>query len=388
MSRLSMGGQPVRPQFIVLPCLIILILAVTGCPEPPGSDPGRQEPLVVDTIGTNPESHAPDIQAFSEIEVWTDPCGGTLNVTGRTLGMSPGLLTSTAHFVLVFDTAWSKTSDYKPDMNSMRSAFLCYIDNLMISGDRLSVIPYAYATEGRLDKASWYSEVPLPDHRERVLGDNFPGDPMLGSWSWDWAMMDVLDHLIGTDGLENPNIIITMSASGSSGGEVEEEIEPPNGLEKYIERFTGGVSEVETFVFSYQSSTISENKFEAGEYTIDILMNEAAAELETDLQWPNVNIRLDNEGTIHSGDLVTMILEMPERLEQAVLTGQAKVLWNSGGPVTGDQVPDGGKVKWVYHTAGGFTVKAAVVWSDGTQTCMLSDEINITIESGSSPPAE
>ena len=391
-----------RHKILIAISLMIVIPAIIGCPSRKPTTPEKQEPVIVDTFPPDIQSSAPDSSAYTEKDYADQSCGGCLNVTGKAISMSPGLLSSTAHFILVFDAGWTKLSPEKPDMSSLKKIYTCFLDNLLMSGDRLSVIPYGWTIENRMSKASWFSEVPLPEHRERVLGEFLPLDPVVGTWDRDWAMMDVIDYIIEAGAIEDPIIIVTISHSSDEGVGEENRPDPPNGLDKYLELFQGGSMEPEAVKFIVEENSPAEGptQLSAGtteapvqpaeprEYTAEIMMNEAARSIKTNLEWSRVDIRLDNENPIYPGSLVTLSLEMPERLEYAVLTGQAKVVWRSGGRVTGDLDPSGDNVKWVYQEPGEFEVEAGVIWSDGVESYSLTDKMNITIESGIEPPEE
>lgn len=391
-----------RQKILIAISLIVVIPVVIGCPSRKPTTPEKQEPVVVDTFPSDLQSSAPDASAYTEKDYTDQSCGRCLNVTGKAISMSPGLLSSTAHFILVFDAGWTKLSPEKPDMSSLKIIYNCFLDNLLMSGDRLSVIPYGWTIENRMSKASWFSEVPLPEHRERVLGEFLPLDPVVGIWDRDWAMMDVIDYVIEAGAIDDPIIIIAISPSGDEVIGEENKPDPPNGLDKYLELFQGGSMEPETVTFKFEENLLPEDPVQSSagtpeapaqsaeprEYTAEIIISEAARSIETKFEGLRVILRLDNEKPIYPGSLVTLSLDMPERLEQAVLTGQAKVVWRSGGKVTGDLNPAGNNVKWVYQELGEFEVEAGVIWSDGEENYFLSCGMKITIESGIEPPEE
>lgn len=330
--------------FCVMVCVVALGAAAHGAESEESASGG---------IETGQATQSGNLDAVASI--------AARQLMARLYQLSPGLALTKdpIHLVVIFDLA-RETRNVAPDFAMMQGMYKRLVDDLLLEGNYITVLPYAYNNGARFVDA----------HRNQLVSSDkgnvyglFDPESIVGKWDWYWAVTEAIKGL----DKDIPTIILTFSNIGGCATRGDETIPRPQGFEETIEAFTGGLTDRVSKSWPYPR--VDRNRpVQTREMCVQILMNRKAAAITPPPPPPpgeafEVTISLDAKEPILVGDQIRLTAVLPQSLAEAQNEGQIHYEWNFGENARPLGRQDSPNQDVIYTKPGSYNPSVNAVWT-------------------------
>ncbi len=399
---------------IVLGLSVVLAACLAaGCPKPADTGVGKTSPdelqaRVIDTFPTGDQPAGPGhsvSQGPGDGQLSTS-CEEGVRIASTVYSLAPGLLRTSFHLVVILDLAAEPRNGEK-DIALMQKMYDCLVDGFLASGDRLSVLPFAYNKGLESPFAAWYIELPLEPYRRTIADSFFQQGTIPGTWDWTAASAMAIKSIEDGGITDVPTVIIAFSNLSGGALRADESTPVPSEIQKKIDQFAPPGVSVTSIRFPYDRSAMSAglpprsigtslpasagflfNRTAAGdqssgatEMSAHILVNKTASGLILPQVDPQaIELIIENQGPIHVGEAVTLKARLPERLGHLADTGQARFYWFSDGTVEGVADSASDTVTWTYTQAGVYKPRVGMTWTEAASPNLFQGETDLIVQ--------
>lgn len=399
---------------IVLGLLLVLAACLyAGCPKPADTGVGKTSPdelqaRVIDTFPTGDQPAGPGhsvSQGPGDGQLSTS-CEEGVRIASTIYSLAPGLLKTPLHLVVILDLA-DEPRNGEADIALMQEMYYCLVDGFLASGDRLTVLPYAYNKGLDAPFAAWYIELPVKPYRRTIADSFFHQGTIPGTWDWPAASASVIKSVEDGGITDVPTVIIAFSNLSGGALRADESTPVPSEIQQKIEQFAGPGASVTSIRFPYDRSSMSaglpprligtsflasagfllnrtaadSQSSGATEMSVHILVNKAAAGLVLGQVEPQaIELIVENQGPIHVGEAVTLKARLPERLGHLADAGQARFYWFSDGTVDGVADSASDTVTWTYTQAGVYKPGVGMTWTEAASPNLFQGETDLIVQ--------
>jgi len=123
---------------------------------------------------------------------------------------APRLSVDQAHYVLIFDMSFPRT--IAPDAAAMRRLYTAILRTIPKAGDHITLAFWPYGREEQY-REFLYLDVPSNWNERMELTNKFHEEVLLGTWSWFWAAVPVIDLINANRWTDEPTVILHFSNS-------------------------------------------------------------------------------------------------------------------------------------------------------------------------------